>query len=304
MLVRLGTIEENSTELPQLSAADTERKDINHKRRTGDSKRREGVAWTLNPTTLSKLPEIQLGMEGEAVLDLVSATRLTRREVRHSRSVWDGLQEATKKANKANKDPAQPAIPRNAKEKRDVKRDKQFCKSDNEGTLWNLGTRRGLNQHDLAVVKAFDETGDHISWTRQQANIYRWMEGFERKHAEFHCIILYFKKMETTWETVAGDPESPTVAIKKINGDPEVHSLKFQEVCYPPFFDLATPLATRVEDFRNKQLEWMKELKIEQADLVYGATKAGTKRTKPVPLKGNSAKNTAKGKAKGKAKRA
>ncbi|KAK1216835.1 hypothetical protein PQX77_020526 [Marasmius sp. AFHP31] len=136
MLVRLGTVEEDM--------ADTERKDINHKRRTGDSKRREGVAWTLNPTTLSKLPEIQLGMEGEAVLDLVSATRLTRWEVRHSRSVWDGLREATKKANKANKDPAQPAIPKNAKEKRDAKRDKQFCKSDNKGTLWNLGARGGM----------------------------------------------------------------------------------------------------------------------------------------------------------------
>ncbi|KAK1215578.1 hypothetical protein PQX77_021809, partial [Marasmius sp. AFHP31] len=80
ILVRLGTIEEDSTELPRLSAADTERKDINHKRRTRDSKRCEGVAWTLNPTTLSKLPEIQLGMEGKAVLDLVSATRLTWQE--------------------------------------------------------------------------------------------------------------------------------------------------------------------------------------------------------------------------------
>ncbi|KAK1215580.1 hypothetical protein PQX77_021811 [Marasmius sp. AFHP31] len=79
---------------------------------------------------------------------------------------------------------------------------------------------------------------------------------------------------------------------------------QFQEVRYPPFFNLATPLATRVEDFRNKQFEWMKELKIERADLVYGATKAGTKQTKPVLSKGNSAKNTAKEKAEGKAKRA
>ncbi|KAK1222024.1 hypothetical protein PQX77_015156 [Marasmius sp. AFHP31] len=77
---------------------------------------------------------------------------------------------------------------------------------------------------------------------------------------------------------------------------------QFQEVCYPPFFDLTTPLATRVEDFRDKQLEWMKELKIQRADLVYGATKAGTERTKPVPSKDDRAKNMAKGKAKGKGK--
>ncbi|KAK1221339.1 hypothetical protein PQX77_015860 [Marasmius sp. AFHP31] len=309
MLLELKAIDEDDLQLPPLSIADTGRKDINHKRRIGDSKRREGALWRVGPTSLTKVPQLKLGLGEVEDLHLESATRLTRRELRHSRSVWDGLRQATQKAKaKAAKDPvAALAGPSTAKETRDAKRDHQFNKDGNDGVLWTLGSRRGLNVKDTAAVAAFEREGNRISWTRQQAQVYRWMEEFERKHAELHRIIRYFRRMESCRKTIAANPEDPANHVKSLERDPDAWSAnvealraralrqaavwgdmalvavsQFREVCYPPFFDMETPLAPRVEVFRNQQFEWAKELGIERADLTYGATKAGTERSKPV----------------------
>ncbi|KAK1216119.1 hypothetical protein PQX77_021265 [Marasmius sp. AFHP31] len=309
MLLELKAIDEDDLQLPPLSIADTGRKDINHKRRIGDSKRREGALWRVGPTSLTKVPQLKLGLGEVEDLHLESATRLTRRELRHSRSVWDGLRQATQKAKaKAAKDPvAALAGPSTAKETRDAKRDHQFNKDGNDGVLWTLGSRRGLDVKDTAAVAAFERGGNRISWTRQQAQVYRWMEEFERKHAELHRIICYFRRMESCWKTIAANPEDPANHVKSLERDPDARSAnvealraralrqaavwgdmalvavsQFREVCYPPFFDMETPLAPRVEVFRNQQFEWAKELGIERADLKYGATKAGTERSKPV----------------------
>ncbi|KAL0563058.1 hypothetical protein V5O48_019020, partial [Marasmius crinis-equi] len=124
-LVKLGAIQEDDLDIPTLSAEDTERKDVSRKRRAGDSKRRDGPLWTLGPAVIEKLPSIPLGC-GEVVdmEELLSSTKTTQRMARHSRAVWEGLAQLTKKSLKANKDPAEAPLPRNAKEAREEKRDK------------------------------------------------------------------------------------------------------------------------------------------------------------------------------------
>ncbi|KAL0564850.1 hypothetical protein V5O48_017186 [Marasmius crinis-equi] len=309
-------------DLPVLSVEDTERKDIDHKRRAGDSKRRDGTLWKLGPNSLDKLPGIPLGvLEAGGMKELVSATKMTQRAVRHSRSVWDGLIQVTKKSRKQNRDPAEPALPRNAQEARDAKRDKQFRKSDDAGVLWTLGSRKGLAKCDQATINAFELEGDRISWSRQQAEVYRWMEEFEKKHAEFHRMIRYFRRMQKAWTTIAENPEDPANANEKTDAKPSAKAAKinalraralrqatiwgdyatvaiaqFSDVSYPPFHDMSTPLAPRVVEFRREQFEWMAELKMQRADLMYGATKAGMERSNPPPPKKASRKKEPEGK--------
>ncbi|KAL0062922.1 hypothetical protein AAF712_010184 [Marasmius tenuissimus] len=310
MLIELDAIRNDDSEFPPLSGEDTTRKDVYHKRRTGDSKRREGRLWTLTPLAITKLPEIPLGVDRpedvKPLEELPSATNMSQRAVKSSRAAWDGLVELTKKGKKTNKDPTQAAPPQTSGEKRDAKRDKQYYKPDNEGLLWTMGSRRGTRKQ--VTVDEFEEESDRISWTRQQAEVYRWMEEFERKHAEFHRLIRYYRRMESAWRTVADDPEAlnETVEHPKITSSPKVSALRaralrqaavwgdlatvatyqFRKVAYPKFFDMDTSLVARVEIFRDEQLEWTKKLGIQRADLAYGKTKAGTERSKPADAKG------------------
>ncbi|KAL0569928.1 hypothetical protein V5O48_012031 [Marasmius crinis-equi] len=317
-LVRLNAIDEDNQEMPTLSPEDTERKDVNRKRRTGDSKHRDGQLWTVGPVSIKRLPNIPLGF-GEVVKmeELVSATKITQRMVRHSRSVWDGLMQLTKKSRKANKDPTVASVPRNAKERREGKRDAHFRKERDEGVLWSLGARKGLSKCDEEAIVKFEEEGDRISWTRQQAEVFRWMEEFEKKHAEFHRTIRYFERMKEAWTKIADNPEDPINSVESIDRDPEAKAAKvfalkararrqaaiwgdlarsalaqFRDVSYPKFFDMSKPLAPRVVDFRNEQLAWFTELKMERADLLFGATKAGMERSKIPGEKSETTKRT------------
>ncbi|KAL0562586.1 hypothetical protein V5O48_019499, partial [Marasmius crinis-equi] len=189
---------------------------------------------------------------------------------RHSRSIWDGLTQLTKKSIKANNDPAAVSVPQNSKEAREAKDEKKFRKERDEGVLWTLGARKGLTNSDEAAIAEFEETGDRISWTRQQAEVFRWMEEFEKKHAEFHRTIRYFGKMEEAWTTIADHPEDEINSVETIDHDPEakaakLHALKarahrqaaiwgdyarvalaqFRDVSYPAFFSMDKPLAPR-----------------------------------------------------------
>ncbi|KAL0569419.1 hypothetical protein V5O48_012546 [Marasmius crinis-equi] len=305
-LIALGVIGEDDMDQPQMTIEDTERKNINRKHRTGDSKRRDGVLWMVGPSSVKKLPNIPLGLGDVEALQpehLTTATRTTQR------LVWDALGQATRKSCKENKDPAAVSIPRSAKEAREAKNEKKFRKGD-EGVLWSLGARKGLAQADQATINTFEETGHHISWCRQQAEVFRWMEEFEKKHAEFHWLIRYFQRMEKAWLSVADAPEDPINTVEKIDVIPEARAIKvnalgayglrqagvwgdyariaqaqFREVSYPPFHDTDTLLAPRVIQFREEQFAWMKELDIQRADLAYGASKGGMERSKPAEHK-------------------
>ncbi|KAL0564926.1 hypothetical protein V5O48_017109 [Marasmius crinis-equi] len=335
MLVNLKEINEDDQDLPPLSPKDTERKDHNRKRRTGDSKHCEGVLWTIGPSSLKKLPATALGVGDEAEMEeLYTSTRMTQRlgkslqpamfailmlqmTARSSRSVWDGLTQVAKKSRKKNKDPAAPAIPQDTKEAREAKHDKQFRKERDEGLLWSLGARRGMDSSDEAAIEAYEE----------EAEVYRWIEEFEKKHAEFHRMIRYFRNMEKRWLTMAEDPEDPTNKVEKIDDDPDtkaakVHTLRarayrqagiwgdyarvalaqFKEVSYPAFFDMDTPLAPRVAEFRDQQFAWAKTLDIEHTDIMFGGMEAGMERSKPSDWKEAKGKGKGKGTGTGKGK--
>lgn len=91
-LISLGALNDSSPIYPCLKAADTFKKDVNSKRRVGDSKRREGILWTVGEAQ-KKLGETELGDDlpvgvagfGQNV-KLKVGTQLTKRQGKPSTS--------------------------------------------------------------------------------------------------------------------------------------------------------------------------------------------------------------------------
>ncbi|KAE9384857.1 hypothetical protein BT96DRAFT_779994, partial [Gymnopus androsaceus JB14] len=85
-LISLQVLDNSSALYPRLSASDTFKKDVNHKRRIGDSKRREGILWTVGEAH-KRLVETELGEDlpvGVGVnsenIELKTATHFTKRQ--------------------------------------------------------------------------------------------------------------------------------------------------------------------------------------------------------------------------------
>lgn len=85
-LISLQALKDSSSMYPHLAASDTFKKDVNHKRRVGDSKRREGILWTVGEAH-KRLAETELGEDlptgicGHAgKVELRTATQLTKRQ--------------------------------------------------------------------------------------------------------------------------------------------------------------------------------------------------------------------------------
>ncbi|KAL0056773.1 hypothetical protein AAF712_016617, partial [Marasmius tenuissimus] len=208
MLTELNIIAEDDDQLLPLSPSNTERKDVNQRRRMTDSKCQDRTLWTVGPTVLKKLPNIPLS---------------------------SGLVEAAKKSKQENQDPAGPKKPKNAQEEQEAKHDKRFTKPavDNKGLLWTMGSRRGLKRDDPATLDTFQETGDRISWTCQQAEVFHWMEEFERKHVEFHRMIRYYWRMEVAWKTITENPQAPPNTVRRIDNNAETRAAKVNALKAP-----------------------------------------------------------------------
>jgi hypothetical protein len=92
---------------------------------------------------------------------------------------------------------------------------KEAAKED--GWIWNIKPGKGMKEAELkawleegelndtliSVVRQIDihirPLGDQIQWFRADAEMWRWLEQTESKHAEFERAICYFGKMGEVW---------------------------------------------------------------------------------------------------------
>lgn len=85
-LISLGALSNTSLVYPCLKPGDTFKKDVNRKRRVGDSKRREGILWTVGEARkrLGKMElgdDLPVGIAGfEQNFTLKAVTQLTKRQ--------------------------------------------------------------------------------------------------------------------------------------------------------------------------------------------------------------------------------
>lgn len=110
--------------------------------------------------------------------------------------------------------------------------------------------------------------GDRVQWFRAEAEMYRWMEQFETKHAEFGRTILFFSTMEATWNMLAKMAQAPgTAAYGKRKASmysdlAKDANARYKQVGHPDFINIPEGkiLADVVAEWRTKWLAWMTPL--------------------------------------------
>jgi len=107
-----------------------------------------------------------------------------------------------------------------------------------------------------------------VQWFRAWAEMMRWMEEFELKHAEFTRCIRYFDYMERTWQILASKDTStrPGYAAfarrqahtySKLSQDAQE---LFQKHGEERFVHPETTLIDSISKFREEELSWFTDL--------------------------------------------
>ncbi|KAJ7895125.1 hypothetical protein B0H13DRAFT_2339007 [Mycena leptocephala] len=80
--------------------------------------------------------------------------------------------------------------------KESVKKGKSKKKRD--GWIWLESLMRGQGQSDEKLA-AYKKESDRVQWFRAEAEMYRWLEQYERKHAELFRVIGRYHRDSVVW---------------------------------------------------------------------------------------------------------
>ncbi|THU85187.1 hypothetical protein K435DRAFT_869548 [Dendrothele bispora CBS 962.96] len=285
-LINLGDVDpqDPTSSYPTLRPEDTHRLPVDIKRRTGDSKRRDGLLWTIGAASdliagVEPGDDLPIGLDQDLVpVPLVTPTQMTQRvsaptgprkkDVSAPKPLRQvlGIDEEDEDAIAA---AAGDESTLDARERRILKKEKKYRK---DSWLWARGTRSKMSDEEL---EAWEEEGDRVQWFRAEAEMYRWMEEFELKHAEFERTISHFRAMSSAWKSLAGTNDnlghvaSASRKAAMFTDLAEDALICFRKVGHPDFVDRPDGLilADRVAEWRSCQLSWMKALGIHLAYL-------------------------------------
>lgn len=98
--------------------------------------------------------------------------------------------------------------------------------------------------------------------------MYRWLEHFESKHAEFERCIASFRKMESVWETLAERGATPGHTAYAYKQHSVFHTLRtdaeknYKACGYSKFVprEKNVTLADAIVSWRQTEFAWMDEL--------------------------------------------
>jgi hypothetical protein len=108
---------------------------------------------------------------------------------------------------------------------------------------------------------------DRVQWHRAWAEMTRWLEEFKLKHVEMRQCIAYFYHMHTVWSSLAS--KSTNLGYQGFAGQQaEIYlglhdnaELLFLKNGEPRLIAISeTNLVKTVQDFRDQELAWLKQL--------------------------------------------
>lgn len=130
-----------------------------------------------------------------------------------------------------------------------------------------------------------------MRWFRARADVYRWLEQVESKHAQFIRCLKAFSFHAGVWELAATESHSssPGHAAFARRQDAIFKQLQinakeqFHEVAHPMLYESGSvsSLSRKVTEFRSKLLNWLEEMVI----LFYDYS-ARDEHTKPFSTRG------------------
>ncbi|KAJ7679610.1 hypothetical protein B0H17DRAFT_1206512 [Mycena rosella] len=296
-LIHLGYMKKDADKpYPPLSNRDTRRKDTHLHRVTGDSRLFDGTAWYLQSgVKISRvapmLSPIKRRQDGDVEPQLLAGTQMLKRAgftksprppkrlkqiapddviVESSASEAEdsdvGMSPSKGAEQGATKGPT-----KKAKAKGKAKRA--------EGWIWNEVRRdQTLGEDKLAEYKW---ESDRVQWFRAEAEMYRWLEQYERKHAELMRVIARFRRDSEVWGKRADREEGLSGGVNGSATFARMQAVMYQRLQHNAEVIFKSPdsgahhdwvssttfdeLVTKIDAWRHVVFTWMDVMDIHRA---------------------------------------
>ncbi|KAJ7028236.1 hypothetical protein C8F04DRAFT_1237667 [Mycena alexandri] len=219
-LIHLGHMEKDAVELfAPLTLWDTRRKETHLHRATGDSRLFDGTAWYLQSggndrpsggesDIESDQPELVAGTQ---MLKRSGFTRVQRTPKRLRDIAPDNVEVELSEAEGSDPGMSPSKGGRVEAGTEGTPRKKKKGKSD--GWIWMENVMRGQPESEEKLA-AYKKESDQVQWFRAEAEMYRWLEQYECKHAEFMRVIERYRRDGEVWSGLADREEG----LKGMNG--------------------------------------------------------------------------------------
>ncbi|KAJ7127718.1 hypothetical protein C8R44DRAFT_873525 [Mycena epipterygia] len=295
-LIHLGHMAKDAVEpYPPLSLRDTRRKETHLHRARGDSRLFDGTAWYLQSgVTISRAAvpamrsPIKRRQDDEDEPRLLAGTQTLKRSgfiksPRPSKRLKDIAPDdvdvdspSSSEAEDSDLEmspskPAKQGAKRGGKKKKGKRAD---------GWIWLEDLTRGqtLGEDKLAEYKM---ESDRVQWLRAEAEMYRWLEQYERKHAELMRVIARFRRDSAVWvgranreeELKGGVDGAATFArmqaamYQRLQHNAEVVFKSAETGAHHDWSSATTfdELITKIDEWREVVFKWMDEMGIHRA---------------------------------------
>ncbi|KAJ7201540.1 hypothetical protein GGX14DRAFT_571191 [Mycena pura] len=281
---------------PPMTLWDTRRKETHLHRMKGDSRLFDGTAWYLQSGgTLhsggvpSSLSPVKRRPEDEGQPQFLTGTQTLKRaggavkSPRAPKRLKDIIPDdvevdypASSEAEDSDSDldmsPSKPGKLRRAGCERKKKKGDESKKKKGDAWIWlESVSRRGLTgEGKLAEYK---RESDRVQWFRAEAEMYRWLEAYERKHAELWRVMTRFRRDSVVWTgradrdevekggmTGAGAYARMQAAMwRRLQHNAEVHFTSPESGAHHDWVTATSfdELVAKVDGWRNKVFSWM-----------------------------------------------
>ncbi|KAJ7195168.1 hypothetical protein B0H12DRAFT_1245628 [Mycena haematopus] len=289
-LIRLGHMAKEAVEpYPPLTYRDTRRKDTHLHRARGDSKLFDGAAWYLQSgmTVSSAVAEKTLPpvggrdelLTGTQTLKRKGNTQSARQAKRFKDSKDSAPKNVTVAVESSGSEPEGSDMEASPSKRKPTKREKKAKTKKSSGWVWldRVTSGQKVGEGKLAEYKA---ESDRVQWFRAEAEMYRWLEQYERKHAELMRVIERYRRDSEVWVGLADREEQRNTCV---NG--AVTYARTQAVMYArlqrnaeKIFQTADgahvdwvtaktfeELVTKVDGWRDEVFKWMDAMDIHRA---------------------------------------
>ncbi|KAJ7101819.1 hypothetical protein C8R43DRAFT_963921 [Mycena crocata] len=222
-LIHLGHMTEDAVEpFPPLTLRDTRRKETHLHRAKGDSRLFDGTAWYLQSgVTISHAAVASTWDAGKALGDsdsdepqlLAGTQTLKRSGFKKSQRTPKRLKDIApddvvveSSASEVEDSDVERAAKQGGKRGQGKRDKKGKGKKKADGWIWLESMTKGQNLGE-AKLAAYKEESDRVQWFRAEAEMYRWLEQYERKHAELMRVIERFRRDGVVWVGLADREE-------------------------------------------------------------------------------------------------
>ncbi|KAJ7205382.1 hypothetical protein B0H12DRAFT_1080327 [Mycena haematopus] len=195
-LVYLGHIAKDADDVyPPLTHRDTRRKETHLHRATEDSRLFDGRAWHLQSgVTISGAavdsrlaPNHGNGDSDEEEPQLLAGTQTLKRSASEAEDSDSDLEVSPSK--------------RGAKRRTKERAKRKAKRSD--GWIWLEKVTRGQKLGDTEKLAEYKRESDRVQWFRAEAEMYRWLEQYEHKHAELMRVMERYRRDGVVWAKLA-----------------------------------------------------------------------------------------------------